>query len=721
MSRTKKLKRVIAISLTLIMLLALVPFSAVAGISNDFPIDIPLGGGTGTFTVDIAGIHVFRVVGPGAASFNIPLGTQMGSSAVDANTFDYTFNLATLGPHNFTVADAVNVTLLASPTPPTFAIDLTQTVGGTITAGYTTAAAGTTVRIQAVANQGFTFTGWTVGGVTAVIPNVASTEFVMPANAVTVQATFAPNTNVVTGVTIPGGNRNMTVGGTLQLSANVSGTNLDATNQRVTWTSSNTSVATVGLNSGLVTAFNVGTTTIRATTSNPAIYTEITLTVSQSVVTGVTITGGNRNMTVGSTLTLQAVVTPANAPNRDVTWTSSNTNVASIDAYGVVTAQGLGTTTITVTTVDGGRTYWITITVSPSTVTGVSIYGGNFSIAVGNTRQLQAVITPANAPNRDVTWASSNTTILTIDANGVVTAHGMGTATITVTTADGGRTATVTVTVTPRVAVTGVTIPGGNFSLTTGSTRQLNANFTPSNATNTNVTWATNNAVVATVDANGLVTARNPGSAVITVTTQDGSFTASVAVTVTPAVQPPQFTDVPPTAWFRQYVDTVTSAGLFQGTAPGIFSPNSTMTRAMFAQVMANLEGVNLASYAGVTPSFVDVSPNSWYFTAVEWAARMGIVTGFDGGNFAPNAPVTREQIAVMIYRYINIAGISLPHGIMPVFTDQGSVSSWAVDAVNAMQAASIITGRPDGRFDPQATATRAEVAAIFARLLELI
>ena len=186
-----------------------------------------------------------------------------------------------------------------------------------------------------------------------------------------------------------------------------------------------------------------------------------------------------------------------------------------------------------------------------------------------------------------------------------------------------------------------------------------------------------------------------------------------------PAPEDPAFNDVSPNAWYADYVASVATAGLFQGTAPGIFSPQGTMTRAMFAQVFANLED---ADTSGFTVSrFNDVLATAWYLRAVEWAAHTEIVQGVGGGNFAPNAPITREQMAVILYRYAMIMDISLPQYNESAFTDQDSISPWAVDAVRAIQSAGIVTGRPDGRFDPRATATRAEVAAIFARFLELL
>jgi len=142
------------------------------------------------------------------------------------------------------------------------------------------------------------------------------------------------------------------------------------------------------------------------------------------------------------------------------------------------------------------------------------------------------------------------------------------------------------------------------------------------------------------------------------------------------------------------------------------------MTRAMFAQAIANMEGVDLDMYRQVTPTFDDVSSTAWYFAAVEWAARMGIVSGVGDGRFDPNSHITREQMAVMLYRYAQVRNIPLPVAQAERFADFDTVSVWARNGVEAIQSAGFIGGRGDGRFDPLATATRAEVATIFARFI---
>ena len=155
------------------------------------------------------------------------------------------------------------------------------------------------------------------------------------------------------------------------------------------------------------------------------------------------------------------------------------------------------------------------------------------SIQVGGTETLTATVSPKDAANKKVTWKSSNAAIASVDANGKVTAVKVGEATITVTTEDGGKTATCKVTVSDKeIKVTGVTLNQTSISIVPGGGERLTATVTPADATNKNVTWKSSNEAIATVDANGIVIGVASGTATITVTTEDGGYTATCAVEV---------------------------------------------------------------------------------------------------------------------------------------------------------------------------------------------
>jgi hypothetical protein len=169
--------------------------------------------------------------------------------------------------------------------------------------------------------------------------------------------------------------------------------------------------------------------------------------------------------------------------------------------------------------------------------------------------------------------------------------------------------------------------------------------------------------------------------------------------------------------WAGGYIAFVAARGMFNGDGAGTFSPDGSMTRAMFAQVLANIEGVDLSAYK--TSRFTDVKAGAWYAPAVEWAAGVGIVNGYGGGLFGPGDDITREQMAVMLMNYVTYKGYELPEEQTAAFEDEAKIASWAYDAVNRVQAAGIIVGKPGNVFDPKGVATRAEVATIFARFVE--
>ena len=182
------------------------------------------------------------------------------------------------------------------------------------------------------------------------------------------------------------------------------------------------------------------------------------------------------------------------------------------------------------------------------------------------------------------------------------------------------------------------------------------------------------------------------------------------------------FSDIDSSDWFYDDVKTVVTNGLFTGISASIFSPDDTMTRAMFTQVIANLEGVDSDEYN--SSGFDDVPNNAWYLSAVEWAVENCIVSGYGNGNFGPSDNITGEQMAIMLNNYIRYKGMTFPSGMAPphvAFVDEDEISAWALDAVKDIQATGIVSGNPGYLFNPKAGVTRSETAAIFARLLELI
>jgi uncharacterized protein YjdB len=245
---------------------------------------------------------------------------------------------------------------------------------------------------------------------------------------------------------------------------------------------------------------------------------------------------------------LTATINPSDAERKGVTWTSSDSTVATVSRTGLVTGKKAGTATITVTTDDGGFTAFCTVTVTAAgltAVTDVTLDQSNLTIGIGKEKKLTATIAPWDAANKAVTWTSSNETIATVDG-GVITGVGVGTATITVTTADGNETAFCTVTVTaggggdalgtntPDTVepVTGVKLDKTTLPLTVNERGLLTATITPLDAANQGVTWTSSDSTIATVTG-GIVTGKKAGTATIIVTTADGGKTDYCTVTVT--------------------------------------------------------------------------------------------------------------------------------------------------------------------------------------------
>jgi hypothetical protein len=168
--------------------------------------------------------------------------------------------------------------------------------------------------------------------------------------------------------------------------------------------------------------------------------------------------------------------------------------------------------------------------------------------------------------------------------------------------------------------------------------------------------------------------------------------------------------------WANGTILFIAARGIAGGMGDNQFNPDTSVTRAMFTQLLANIEGIDLSAYK--TTRFTDVDLSAWYAPAIEWAAAMGIVGGYGDGIFAPDVEITREQMAAMLVNYARYKGYTLPSGQTTAFTDESSIAAWAYDAVKMIQAAGIVGGKPGNLFDPQGTATRAEMATIFANFI---
>ena len=304
----------------------------------------------------------------------------------------------------------------------------------------------------------------------------------------------------------------------------------NASNKKVSWTSSNPSVASV--ENGKITAIKEGTTTITAKSEDGEKTATCAVTVSAKTypVTGVTLNKTSITITIGETETLEPKISPTNASNKSVNWSSDDPSIVSVDQTGKMTAKAVGTANVTVKTSDGDFTATCKVTVVPIPVSGVSVEPTILSLTEGDKSTLTATITPENATNKTVTWSSDNSDIATVNSStGEVTAVKAGTATITVKSDDGGKTAFCWLVVSEKP---GISLNKTSTSIVLGHLERLMVTITPTNATNNSVTWSSDNTNVVIVDNNGLVKAMSEGKANVMVTAFDGDKTAICTVSV---------------------------------------------------------------------------------------------------------------------------------------------------------------------------------------------
>ena len=324
------------------------------------------------------------------------------------------------------------------------------------------------------------------------------------------------------------GPKSLRVGQTAQLSASVHPES--ATDKSVIWTVQNPGVLSVS-SDGLLTAVGLGESWVSATTSNgKSAY--LTFNVIPTSVSSISLNHNEVSLKATETVKLTATVMPDDATNKTIIWASSNNAVASVDAYGNVTAHSVGDAIVSATSTDGSNIVAeCRVTVVATPVESITIEaGGSTTLKALQTVQLSAIITPETATDKSVSWSSSNSGIASVDENGLVTAQNVGTAIISAKS--GAKLATISITVIPTIA-DAITLNRTTAALKVSGTIQLTASFLPETTTDKAVTWASSNEAIATVNSEGLVTAHALGECEITATTADGSNkSASCHITV---------------------------------------------------------------------------------------------------------------------------------------------------------------------------------------------
>lgn len=349
-----------------------------------------------------------------------------------------------------------------------------------------------------------------------------------------------------------------------------------------------------------------------------------------------------------------------------------------------------------------------------------------YSNTTPNTATLVATVTPENTTDA-VEWSSDNEDVATVTQNGVVTAHKDGMATITAKA--GEETASCIVTVSTyhytgkySYEISVAQPDNGSVDVdkyaTEGETVTITATPDDGYMLDTLSVTAGGKELEVTDNGDGTYSFTMPSSKV--------SITAAFAEDpdwVDPE-QPEEpsttvadiFNDVVPGAWYTDAVQYAYDNGLMTGTSATTFEPNTTTTRGMIVSMLHRLEGSPAVGIA----DFSDVASGDWYADPVAWAASEGIVGGYGDGTFGPNDPITREQMASILYRYADYKGLDVSaRASLDAYSDADSVSPWASDVMSWAVSEGIISGMTEDTLAPQGTATRAQVAAMFQRFLE--
>ena len=267
-----------------------------------------------------------------------------------------------------------------------------------------------------------------------------------------------------------------------------------------------------------------------------------------------------------------------------------------------------------------------------------------------------------------------------------------------------GKTATFNVEVVkPRITITNNSL----FFDSIGSTKSLTVTTTPSDS---EIVWKSSNESVATVE-NGVVTAKDAGNATITATITVNGIEYSAECTVDVKLPTMTFPDVRSGDWYSDAVKYNFERGYITGYSNGTFGPANNIQRQDFALILARIAGADLSAYEGKNGGFSDVPTNTYYSAAVAWAKDRGIVTGYSADNFGVGTYITREQISLILCRYLGGEASGDVDTILNAYPDGGNTSAWAKVGV-AWAVENGIVGNA-GYINPTGNAGRAEVAQI--------
>jgi Bacterial surface proteins containing Ig-like domains len=473
-------------------------------------------------------------------------------------------------------------------------------------------------------------------------------------------------------------------------------------------------------------------------------------------VNGVTLNKYNLNLKVGGTETLTATINPADADNKQVTWSSSNPTVATVNDSGLVTAAGSGSANITVTTEDGHRiaTAVVTVTTSggggttqpgtPSTGSSdsVTVQGGqvtvqssadasgNVAVSINN-QDIQKALAQDNDQTLDVTVKpSAGTKSVTVDIPVSGVQHNIRIDSGLVSFTVSGKLLTEKTAATLQVKATKVE----DSQLSAEAKKQLDGHavydleVSLDGVKLTNLEAGSiraaipyvlgaaedpNQVVVYYLNANGQLevvknAAYNKATGMVEFSPLHFSRYSAASVHIA-------FSDLTHVAWAKDSILYLAAREVIQGIGSGKFAPEGTVTRAEFLKMLMGALELNDSAATG---TFTDVASGAWYAESVFSAQKLGIVNGKPDGSFGVNDKITREEMAVMLYRAVQLVHLDLTgDASMEPFVDQNKVSGYALEAVQSIYKAGLIHGMGDGSLKPQGDATRAQAAQLIYNL----
>ncbi len=454
------------------------------------------------------------------------------------------------------------------------------------------------------------------------------------------------------------------------------------------------------------------------------------------------------------------------AEGSTITYSSDDPTVATVDAAtGLVTVLRAGTVTITATAsaVDDYLQTSVSCVLTVGKAAQPLTFGTEKIVVKEDVGTVQVTATGA-VEGSTLTYSSSDPSIASIDSNGLVTIHKAGTVTITATASEVGDYAETSVSVTlviesttPETKTYTVTfnMNGHGEAIESQTITEGGKAAKPTNPTADGFSfsgWYTDAGCTTVYDFDTPVTSDITLYAKWTENTVQPE--PEPPIPEPPVPEPPipgeqpedpeqpyapgedepcdgtlsgdcpaaKFTDVDTGHWYHEAVDYVLKNGLMNGTGNETFEPNSTTTRAQIVTILWRLEGKPVVNYL---MQFEDVASEDWYTEAVRWAASENIVDGYGDGKFGPNDPITRQQMAAILYRYCQYKGIDVSVGEdtnILSYADAFSISEWAIPAMQWACGSSMIQGVADGdsmKLDPSGSATRAQIATILWRFCQ--